>query len=66
LLAVRNAVPKRSPLAVAEFATLRRRLLKIAARVIEGAARIRIFLPTACPERSVFRLLAGRFCAAGP
>jgi len=66
LLAMRNAVPKRSPLSFAEFATLRLRLIKIAARVVEGAARIRIFLPTACPERDVFRALVGRFCAAGP
>lgn len=66
LLTVRNAIAKRSPLAVAEFTTLRLRLIKIAARVIEGAARIRVFLPTACPDRAVFRQLAGRLCAAGP
>jgi len=66
LLSMRNAVPARSPLAVGEFATLRLRLLKIAARVVEGAARIRIFLPSACPDSEVFRALAGRFCAAGP
>ena len=35
-------------------------------RVVEGAARIRVYLPTACPDRAVFRALAGRFCAAGP
>src|SRR5512146_321218 len=66
LLAMRNAVPARSPLAVGEFTTVRLRLLKIAARIVEGAARIRVFLPSACPERAVFRALAGRFCAAGP
>ena len=66
MLTARNAVAKRSPLSFAEFATLRLRLIKIAARVIEGAARIRIFLPTACPDRAVFRALAGRLCAAGP
>jgi hypothetical protein len=66
LLAMRNATPERSPLSFAEFSTLRLRLIKIAPRVVEGAARIRIFLPTACPERTLFRLLAGRFCAAGP
>jgi hypothetical protein len=66
MLAMRDAVPRRSPLANAEFATLRSRLLKIAARVVEGVARIRIFLPTACPERTTFRLLVGRFCAAAP
>lgn len=66
MLTARNAIAKRSPLAVAEFATLRLRLIKIAARVIEGAARIRVFLPTACPDRAVFRQLAGWLCAAGP
>lgn len=66
MLATRNAIAKRSPLSLAEFATLRLRLIKIAARVVEGAARIRVFLPTACPDRAVFRALAGRLCAAGP
>ena len=66
LLAMRDAAPKRSPLSTAEFATIRLRLIKIAARVVEGAARIRVYLPTACPDRAVFRALAGRLCAAGP
>ena len=66
MLAMRDAVSKRSPLSTAEFATIRLRLLKIAARVVEGAARIRVFMPTACPDRDVFRALAGRLCAAGP
>lgn len=66
MLTARNAITKRSPLSCAEFATLRHRLIKIAARVIEGAARIRILLPTAYPDRTVFRALAGRLCASGP
>ena len=64
--AVRKAVPRRSPLFRAEFSTLRLRLIKLAARVMEGAARIRISLPTACPDAALFRQLAGRFAAAGP
>src|SRR5262249_14869046 len=40
--------PKCSALARAEFQILRLRLLKIAARVFEGAARIRVWLPTSC------------------
>jgi Transposase DDE domain group 1 len=63
---LRAATPKRSVWARMEFATLRLRLIKIAARVVEGAARIRISLPTACPDAAVFRLLAGRFAAVGP
>jgi hypothetical protein len=66
MLAMRRAVPHRSQLSYAEFDTLRLRLIKIAARVVESAARIRVFLPTACPDRDVFRALAGRLCAAGP
>jgi len=66
LLAARKAVPKRSLLFRAEFATLRLRLIKIAARVVEGAVRIRISLPSACPDAALFRQLAGRFAAADP
>jgi len=66
MLSLRKAVPKRSPLFRAEFATLRIHLIKVAARVVEGAARIRISLPSACPHAEIFRLLAGRFAAAGP
>jgi len=66
MLTTRDAIAKRSPLSFAEFATLRLRLIKIAARVIERTARIRVFLPTACPDRAVFRALAGRLCATGP
>jgi len=43
---LRAATPKRSDWAQAEFNTLRLRLIKIAARVVEGAARIRVWLPT--------------------
>ena len=38
--AVRSAIPEASPLAKAEFATIRERLIKIGARVIEHIARI--------------------------
>ncbi len=66
MLSLRKAVPRHSPLFRAEFQTLRLVLIKIAARVTEGAARIRIALPTACPHAELFRHLAGRFAAAGP
>lgn len=66
MLALRQALPKRSPLFRAEFTTLRLHLLKIAARIVEGAARIRVSLPSACPEAMLFRYLAGRFATAGP
>jgi Transposase DDE domain group 1 len=50
MLAVRSAIPKSDPLARAEFATIRDRLLKIGAKMIDHVARIRIHLPTSCPE----------------
>jgi len=63
---LRAAAPAASSWATAEFTTLRLRLLKIAARVVEGAARIRVRLPSACPEKALFMMLAGRFAAVGP
>ena len=66
MLALRDAVPRRMTLAWAEFATLRARLLKIGARVVEKAARIRIHFASACPDAALFRLLVGRLAAAGP
>jgi hypothetical protein len=55
---VRAAIPQTDPLAKAEFATIRERLIKIGARVIEHLARIRIQLPTSCPEGALFRTVA--------
>ena len=49
MLALRDAVPRRMPLHWAEFATLRQKLLKIGARVVEKAARVRIHLPRRRP-----------------
>ncbi len=66
MLGIRDAIPAASPLARAEFATLRLRLLKIGARVVERVARIRIHFASACPDAALFRLLAGRLAAAGP
>ena len=54
------------PLAWAECATLRQRLLKIGARIVEKAARIRIHFALACPDAALFRLLAGGLVASGP
>jgi hypothetical protein len=48
---LRAAATKHSLWARAEFNTLRLRLIKIAARVVEGAARIRVWLPMAYKDR---------------
>jgi len=63
---VRAAVPQTSPLATAEFATIRERLIKIGARVIEHIARIRVQLPTSCPEGALFRAVALGLMPSGP
>jgi hypothetical protein len=63
---VRAAIPHKDPLAKAEFATIRERLIKIGARVIEHLARIRIQLPTSCPEGALFRTVALRLMPSGP
>jgi hypothetical protein len=66
LHALQAAAAQRHGAPKMEFQTLRLRLLKIAARVIEAQARIRVWLPTTCPDAALFKLLAGRFGAAGP
>ena len=45
---------------------LRQRLLKIGARVIEKAARVRIHFASACPDAALFRLLTGRLATSEP
>ena len=55
---VRAAIPQGHSLAKAEFNTLRLRLLKIAARVIEHGRRIRVHLPTSSVEKTLFRAIA--------
>ena len=54
MLTVRDAIPTTRDLAKAEFATLRLRLIKIAARVIETASRVRLAFAAACPEAELF------------
>jgi hypothetical protein len=64
--AIKSRLPRASPLARCEFATLRQRLIKIGARVIEHAVRIRVHLPTSCPERTVFAQMAAGFVSNAP
>jgi hypothetical protein len=58
---IQQAIPKSATLATAEFATLRLRLLKVAARVIETASRIRIAFASACPDANIFKTIAAAF-----
>jgi hypothetical protein len=55
-----------NPLSSCEFATIRERLIKIGERVIEHIARIRVQLPTSCPEGALFRAIALGLMPSGP
>ena len=65
MLALRDAVPRGMPLTRAEFDTLRQKLLKVGARVIEKAACARIHFAPVCPDAALFRMLTGRLAAPG-
>ena len=62
---LRNAAPKRSVWRTAQLDTIRLRLIKIAARVVEMRTRIKVSLPTACADQTILTLIAARL-AAGP
>jgi hypothetical protein len=57
---LRTSMPKRSMWRVAQFDTLRLRLIKIAARVVEMKTMIRVHLPTSCPGQDILRFTLGR------
>jgi Transposase DDE domain group 1 len=56
------SMPRRSMWRVAQFDTLRLRLIKVAARVVEMKTMIRIHLPTSCPK-DILRLVARAYPA---
>jgi hypothetical protein len=66
MLTIRDAIPIVHALAKAEFATIRLRLLKLGARVIETTSRIRLAFAAACPEAALIRHLATTISPAGP
>ena len=57
---LRVSMPKHSMWRVAQFDTLRLRLIKIAARVVEMKTMIRVHLPTSCPAQHIFHYALGR------
>jgi hypothetical protein len=57
---LRVSMPKRSVWHVAQFDTLRLRLIKVAARVVEMKTMIKIHLPTAYPAQDVLCLALTR------
>jgi hypothetical protein len=56
LWSLRRAMPRRSPWRVMQFDTLRLRLIKLAARIVELKAQIKIHLPSNAPDQAIFRL----------
>ena len=66
MLMLRDTIPKPQPLALAEFATLRARLLKIAARIMETATRVLVAFAAACSEADLFRSIAYSLQPAAP
>jgi hypothetical protein len=66
MLRLRNAIPKPQALASAEFTTLRMRLLKIGARIVETVSRVRIAFAAAHPEAALIASLARCLQPGGP
>ena len=66
LLAIRDAVPAPQPHANAAVAALRLQLMKLAARMIETATRVRIAFAASCPEAALFAGIARWFQPAAP
>jgi Transposase DDE domain group 1 len=63
---LRAALPRRSPWRRVQFDTLRLRLIKIAARVVEMKTRITVHLPSACPAAPIMRMLLERLPRMAP
>src|ERR1700736_2791173 len=60
LWSMRRLMPKGSAWRVMQFDTLRLRLIKIAARVVELKKQIKIHLPSSPPDQSVFGIILNR------
>jgi len=57
---MRRVMPKRSTWRVMQFDTLRLRLIKIAARVVELKTQLKIHLPSSAPDQAIFATLLAR------
>ena len=66
MLTMRDAIPAGHTLAKAEFSTIRLRLLKLGARVIETVSRVRLAFTAACPDAAIIRQLATTIIPAAP
>jgi hypothetical protein len=57
---LRTLMPRRSRWRVAQFDTLRLRLIKLAVRIEVLKAQVRLHLPKATPDQAIFALLLTR------
>jgi hypothetical protein len=57
---LRRLMPARSSWRVAQFDTLRLRLVKIAARVVAWKTKVLVHLPSGCPDQAILRLVLDR------
>jgi len=53
-------MPRRSRFRLAQFDTLRLRLIKIAVRVASMKTRILLHLPASCPDQAILRIVLAR------
>lgn len=60
LWSLRALMPKRSRWRTVQFDTLRLRLVKIAARIVEMKTQIKVHLPTSAPDQAIIHLALGR------
>ena len=60
LWSLRTLMPRASSWRVAQFDTLRLRLIKVAARIVEMKTKIKVHLPTSAPDQSILHLVLGR------
>src|SRR6266851_3242774 len=60
LWSMRRLMPKGSAWRVMQFDTLRLRLIKIAARVVELKKHIKIHLPSSTPDQAIFGIILNR------
>jgi hypothetical protein len=60
LWSMRRLMPKRSAWRVVQFDTLRLRLIKLAARVVELKTQIKVHLPSSAPDQAIFAMLLDR------
>lgn len=60
LWSMRRVMPKGSTWRVMQFDTLRLRLLKLAARIVELKKQVKIHLPSSAPDQAIFAMLLDR------